>query len=513
MIKEAMQAIAEWKPGRSKLVYDKAKRTIVAVAEASNTPQALNITADDADMFAVITLSAEWLREHWEELKKAGVLPVTFSSWNGGDALTQSELCVQPSQTIVEGSLLLAQEPNKKRTDFAIVLQPMDRDRDTPKSDVFLSADGEAYRAQVFAQAGQSAALPDIHFADVEAQLALRRARILESTVLKDKTVLCIGLGTGGAFVAVELAKCGVGRFLLVDRDRLSVGNVVRHPGGMSQVGRSKVNVLRDLILDKNAKAHVEVHAIEANFDNRDVIAGLVNAAEIVICGTDNRQSKLLINELCVADDIPAIYGGAFRRAYGGQVLRVRPKHSPCQQCFVAALPDEAADVEISTASDAGEIAYSDRPVAVEPGLSLDVLPIANMVAKLALLELLADKSSTLNTLRRDFDAPWYLRINRPEPGTQYANFPPLSESSDEMTINRWYGVYFDRDEACPVCGDFVASLAASDGLDRRSFRRSLPRTNRWSFPATSANTSAQSSQMKARSRRRSLHTKKYASV
>jgi len=98
--------------------------------------------------------------------------------------------------------------------------------------------------------------------------------------------------------------------------------------------------------------------------------------------------------------------------------------------------------------------------------LPLVVLPIANMLAKLALLELLAEKSSTLKALRRDFDAPWYLWLNRPEPGTQYASLPPLSESSDEMTINRWYGVYFDRDEACPVCGDFVASLAASYGLD-----------------------------------------------
>ena len=62
MIKDAMQAIAERKPGRSKLVYDKAKRTIVAVAEGSYTPQALNITADDADMFSIVTLAAEWLR-------------------------------------------------------------------------------------------------------------------------------------------------------------------------------------------------------------------------------------------------------------------------------------------------------------------------------------------------------------------------------------------------------------------------------------------------------------------
>jgi molybdopterin/thiamine biosynthesis adenylyltransferase len=464
MIKEAMQAIAERKPGRSKLVYDKTRRTILAVAEGSQTPKALNITADDADMFSVATLSAEWLRERWPELKKAGVLPVTFSSWDGGDALTQTELCVQPSQTTVQGSLILSQQSINKSVDLAIILKPMDQAASKP--DVFLSPEGDVYRAQALPQVGQPAAPPDIEFADVEPQLAQRRAGILETNILKDKTILCIGLGTGGAFVAVELAKCGVGRFLLVDRDRLSVGNVVRHPGGISQVGRSKVNVLRDLILDKNPKAHVEVHAIEANFDKRDVIAGLVETADIVICGTDNRQSKLLINELCVAAEVPAIYGGAFRRAYGGQVLRVRPKQSACQQCFVAALPEEAADVEISTVGDAGEIAYSDRPVAVEPGLSLDVLPIANMLAKLALLELVADKSSTLNALRRDFHAPWYVWLNRPEPGTQYATMPPLSESRDEMTINRWYGVYFERDEACPVCGDFVASLAGHYGLD-----------------------------------------------
>ena len=65
MIREAMKSIAERKPGRTKLVYDKTKRTIVAVAEGTQAPRALNITADDADMFAVVTLSSRWLREHW----------------------------------------------------------------------------------------------------------------------------------------------------------------------------------------------------------------------------------------------------------------------------------------------------------------------------------------------------------------------------------------------------------------------------------------------------------------
>jgi hypothetical protein len=129
-------------------------------------------------------------------------------------------------------------------------------------------------------------------------------------------------------------------------------------------------------------------------------------------------------------------------------------------------MPDAASDVEISTSADAADIAYSDRPVVVEPGLSLDVLPIANMLAKLALLDLVADKESSLAMLKRDFDAPWYFWLNRPEPGTQYASWPPLSESSDEMTIHRWYGIYFDRDPECPACGNFLGALAGHYGID-----------------------------------------------
>ena len=294
MIREAMQAVAQRKPGRSKLVYDKTKRTIVAVAEGAQAPQALNITADDADMFGVVTVSSAWLREKWPELTKAGFLRVAFSSWDNGDALTQSELCVQSSPTTVLGTFLLDQHKVEKGKELAILLERTEAS--ASKQNVFVSPEGTAYRGQIVQPIESSFGSSDIVFADVEPQLALRRSGILETTILKDKAVLCIGLGTGGAHVVVELAKCGVGRFLLVDRDRLSVGNVVRHPGGISQVGRSKVNVVRDLILEKNPNARVDVHPIEAGFANRDLIGELVRASDIVICGTDNRQSKLLIN-------------------------------------------------------------------------------------------------------------------------------------------------------------------------------------------------------------------------
>ena len=51
MIREAMQAIAQRKTGRSKLVYDKTLRTIVAVSTTDSAVRGLNISAEDADMF------------------------------------------------------------------------------------------------------------------------------------------------------------------------------------------------------------------------------------------------------------------------------------------------------------------------------------------------------------------------------------------------------------------------------------------------------------------------------
>ncbi|MGD9902809.1 MAG: ThiF family adenylyltransferase [Vicinamibacterales bacterium] len=458
-----MKSIAERKPGRTKLVYDKTKRTIVAVTEGAQAPRALNITADDADMFAEITLSSRWLRENWEEIK-SGQAKASFSRWDDGDALTHTVLGVQPSPFTETAAVVL--DPATAAADVSTNIVFSETGDARTDTSIFVAPDGRRFRASGTQPGG---ARFDVRFVDIQPELETRRSGVLETTILKDTTVLLIGLGTGGAHVAIELAKCGLGTLILVDKDRLSAGNVVRHPGGISQVGRYKVNVVRDLIHEKNPDANVSVHPVALGYENQEDVRALVKRADVVICGTDNRPSKLLINKLCLDEGVVAIYGGAFRRAYGGQVLRVRPRQSPCHQCFISTMPEEASNVEISTASDAEGIAYADQPVAVEPGLSLDVLPIANMLTKLALLELLSDKDSTLNILRRDFDAPWYLWLNRPEPGTSYADWPPLSESSDEMTIHRWYGIYFDRDADCPACGNFLASLAGHYGLDLAS--------------------------------------------
>jgi hypothetical protein len=51
MIKEAMEAIAQRRPGRTKLVYDKTSRTIIAVSATEQQSNVLDISPEDADMF------------------------------------------------------------------------------------------------------------------------------------------------------------------------------------------------------------------------------------------------------------------------------------------------------------------------------------------------------------------------------------------------------------------------------------------------------------------------------
>src|SRR6185503_9230762 len=172
----------------------------------------------------------------------------------------------------------------------------------------FAAPDGFTYQATASIRVNDDCQSLSVIFADVQPELATRRSGLLETTVLNDKSVLCIGLGTGGAHAAIELAKCGVGHFTLVDRDRLSVGNVVRHPGGISQVGRSKVNVVRDLILEKNPDAKVLAHPDQVTFEETDTLRHFIDQADVVICGTDNRPSKLLVNQLSIEANVVAVY-------------------------------------------------------------------------------------------------------------------------------------------------------------------------------------------------------------
>jgi molybdopterin/thiamine biosynthesis adenylyltransferase len=297
---------------------------------------------------------------------------------------------------------------------------------------------------------------PDVHS---------RNRGILETDVLSDSTIVVVGIGSGGAPIAMESVKAGVGHHILVDHDRLEVGNVARHLAGLSDVGRYKVDFMEQMIHEKNPGATVQKARLRIGWENREVARQLIRQANLVICGIDDHDGRLVINKLCVEENNPMIVAGVFRRAYGGQVLRVRPHLGPCYQCFLRAQPEQARDQEVSSAAQAQRLAYTDRPVAIEPGLSTDIAPISLLVVKLAIHLLLAGKSTTLGSLDQDLVAPHYLWLNRREARTQFEKLRPLGFGLNGLRILRWYGCELERDPGCPVCGDFVSAEAAAQGV------------------------------------------------
>ena len=300
----------------------------------------------------------------------------------------------------------------------------------------------------------------------VKTDLFSRSRGIFETDLVADQCIYIIGLGSVGGPVATELGRLGV-NLVLMDPDRIDLHNVVRNPPGLSDIGRHKVKYYREVILDTNPSASVEIHAVKACWENRDLIRENVRKCDFTAYLADDGEGREITNKICMEENKPILAAGAFRRAYGCQILIARqPGISPCLQCFKMTLPDQAFDQEISNEEQAERLAYSDRPVPIEPGLSNDIAPVNQMVVKLILQELLKGKKTTLRSLDEDLVAPWYLWLNRREAETQYAKLKPLEFGMDGMRILRWYGVDFERNTHCPACGDFEESIAEAEGIE-----------------------------------------------
>ena len=416
----------------------------------------------------MIVISQGIVTEHLRNSAFDRQISVSFVEVDEGDAFVSSDIAHGGGRERRSVNGLLRFEKERQQTgidslpagiDVLVVVHMPETEDHTGQSPnaTHLQFNGLVRREQRI-EARQVQAVP------VQEELFSRVHGLYETDALKTQTALIIGVGSGGSNIAIELAKAGVGNFILVDHDRLEIVNVVRHACGISDLGRFKTKAVRDLILEKNPFANVETHQAKCDWGWRSQLEQLVQRANIVFCCTDNRPSRMLVNEVTVAGHRTCIYGGTFHRAYGGQVLRVIPGQTMCYQCFISMLPEVAEDQEIASPDQAMNIAYADRPVAVEPGLATDIAPISLMCVKLGILEMLRGTETTLSNLYEDLASPWFQWLNRREFDTDYAQLPPLESEDTGLRILAWYGINNERDPHCAVCGDFVEMRLAKIG-------------------------------------------------
>jgi molybdopterin-synthase adenylyltransferase len=301
----------------------------------------------------------------------------------------------------------------------------------------------------------------NVNFIPAHCELYSRSTGLLETDVLENCRVGIVGLGSGGSAIAVELAKAGIGNFVLIDYDRLELANVSRHACGISDLGRYKTNAVKDRLLNINPFVRVETAELDINA-HRDRTEELLKECNLIIAATDNDRSRFNLNDIALAYGIPTLFGRALTRAVGGDVLRVRPG-GICLGCvftenFLQSRAEEVSQFKQAREGQPAYVADADVRATVQVGLSSDIMPIVNMMVKLALVELSRGKPSGISSLEDDTIADFYIWANRRE--GVYQDWAKLEYGSKLPTVLRWYGAKWDRDPLCSVCGSHHRSSA-----------------------------------------------------
>ncbi|MCX6031172.1 MAG: ThiF family adenylyltransferase [Chloroflexi bacterium] len=171
---------------------------------------------------------------------------------------------------------------------------------------------------------------------------------------LLDARVTIIGVGATGSVLANHLARAGVGRLRLVDRDFIELNNLQR------QLLYDEDDIAA--VLPKAVAAAHKLRRINSAIAIEDVVADvtpanimpLVADADVVLDGTDNFATRYLINDACVKLGKPWVYCGVIG-AYG-MTMTIRPGVTPCLRCVMGELPAPGTVPTCDTAGVIGPI-------------------------------------------------------------------------------------------------------------------------------------------------------------
>jgi molybdopterin/thiamine biosynthesis adenylyltransferase/rhodanese-related sulfurtransferase len=147
---------------------------------------------------------------------------------------------------------------------------------------------------------------------------------------LKAARVLCVGTGGLGAPLALYLAAAGVGTIGLVDFDVVDESNLQRQIiHSQSTVGMLKVDSAEKMLHGLNKNTNIVKHNTMLTSANA---LEIFRDYDIIADGTDNFQTRYLVNDACVLTGKPNAYGSIFR--FEGQASVFATEEGPCYRCL-----------------------------------------------------------------------------------------------------------------------------------------------------------------------------------
>jgi molybdopterin-synthase adenylyltransferase len=150
-------------------------------------------------------------------------------------------------------------------------------------------------------------------------------------TKLLDAAVCVVGCGALGSFQAETLARAGIGRLRLIDRDYVDYTNLQRqwlYKEADAQNESPKAIAAAQRLHELNHAVQIEPLVSDLTPSNAEE---LTQGCDLILDGTDNFETRYLLNDVSVKLNIPWIYGAAIG-SYG-VVMPIVPDRGPCLAC------------------------------------------------------------------------------------------------------------------------------------------------------------------------------------
>lgn len=159
---------------------------------------------------------------------------------------------------------------------------------------------------------------------------------------LRQSKVVIVGCGALGAAQANTLARAGVGRLRIVDRDYVEASNLQRQM--LFDASDAAANLPKAVAAQRKLReinSDVSVEGIVADLDHRNA-EELLGGFDVILDGTDNFAARYLLNDAALKLGIPWVYGAVV--ASYATTFTVVPGKSPCLACIYPAPPEGAHD-------------------------------------------------------------------------------------------------------------------------------------------------------------------------
>ena len=152
---------------------------------------------------------------------------------------------------------------------------------------------------------------------------------------LKAAKVLMVGAGGLGSPSGLYLAASGIGEMTIIDPDIVDASNLQRQLfHDTSKIGAPKAESAKARIAEINP--NVKVNAIQDFLTNANV-RQLIREHDIVVDGTDNFQTRYMVNDACIFEKKLNVYGSIFR--FDGQSTVFCDPNGPCYRCLYPEAP------------------------------------------------------------------------------------------------------------------------------------------------------------------------------